>query len=123
MTIASEFIDMAKEMLNDPEIGFSGLLIQHVVTENPDKPWEPTGNDISYPLRLFYTEGSKNTVNGSIVLKGEKVFICYEPTGIKLEECVGYVFIDHNSKRWVVNSVEAIGAGDRAIVCYVKIGA
>ena len=66
-------------------------------------------------------EGRK-TVNGSLVESGEKVFIAYEPDGVNLERCVGWDFIDHNSRNWKVLAVEAISAGNTNVICYVKIG-
>lgn len=123
MTIASEFIAMAHEMLNDQEIGFDGTLIAKIKEEGSEsKPWAPTFKEQEIPLRLFYDEQSKTNVNGSIVLQGEKVFITYEPDGISLEDCIGFKFIDHKGRSFVVNAVEPIGAGGTTIISYVKVG-
>ena len=123
MTIASEFIAMAHEMLNDQEIGFDGTLIVKVKEEGSEsKPWAPTIKEQEIQLRLFYDEQSKTNVNGSIVLQGEKVFITYEPDGISLEDCIGFKFIDHKGRSFVVNAVEPIGAGGTTIISYVKVG-
>lgn len=123
MTIASEFIAMAHEMLNDQEIGFDGTLIVKVKEEGSEsKPWAPTFKEQGVPLRLFYDEQSKTNVNGSIILQGEKVFITYEPDGISLEDCIGFKFIDHKGRSFTVNAVEPIGAGGTTIISYVKVG-
>lgn len=123
MTIASEFIAMAHEMLNDQEIGFDGTLIVKVKEEGSEsKLWAPTFKEQKIPLRLFYDEQSKTNVNGSIILQGEKVFITYEPDGISLEDCIGFEFIDHKGRTFTVNAVEPIGAGGTTIISYVKVG-
>lgn len=123
MTIASEFIAMAHEMLNDQEIGFDGTLIVKVKEEGSEsKPWAPTFKQQEIPLRLFYDEQSKTNVNGSIILQGEKVFIAYEPEGVSLEDCIGSTFVDHKGRSFVVNAVEPIGAGGTTIISYVKVG-
>lgn len=123
MTISSEFIDMAKEMLDDPEIGSDGTLIDpSMAAPDNDEPWKTTSTPTSYPVRLFYDSEGRKTVNGSLVESGEKVFITYEPDGVNLERCVGWDFIDHNSRNWKVLAVEAISAGNTNVICYVKIG-
>lgn len=122
MTITSEFIDMAKEMLDDPEIGFDGILIAKIKTST-DRPWAPDLEERELPIRLFYTKASGGMVNGSLVLNGEKVFISYEPEGVSLANCVGSAFTDHTGERFVINAVEPIGAGNETVISYVKVGA
>ena len=121
MTIASDFIEMAKEMLDDPEIGFDGTLVAKVQVKT-DKPWAPEIQETEIPIRLFYTKAVGGMVNGSLVLQGEKVFIAYEPDLVSLEVCVGSAFIDHNGTRYTVNAVEPIGAGNETVISYVKVG-
>lgn len=124
MTIASEFIEMAKEMLDDPEIGSDGTLTDPSATvTDPSKPWETTpGSSVTYPMRLFYDTQKRNNVNGSLIVQGEKVFIAYEPDGVNLERTIGWKFTDHTGRDWKVNAVEAISAGNTNVICYVKIG-
>lgn len=122
MTIASEFYDMAVEMLGDPEIGFDGTLQLKVTTPNPAKPWDPTVTTENVAIRLFYTDQKAGFVNGSPIAKGEKVFLCYAPQGYNFGNIEGSAFTDHNGRKWKVNAVEVIGAGNVDIVYYLKIG-
>lgn len=119
MSIASDFINMAKEMLNDPEIGFDGTLILKTQEQTP-QPWNPVITESEIPLRLFYTKEKDKTVNGSAIKQGDKVFITQ--TDIDLETCIGSAFIDHKGKRYTIGAVEPIGVADTTIISYVKIG-
>lgn len=121
MTIASEFIEMAKEMLDDPEIGFDGVLVAKIRVKT-DKAWAPTIQDQEIPIRLFYTKAIGGMVNGSLVVQGEKVFIAYEPDSVSLADCVGAAFVDHTNARFTINAVEPIGAGNETVISYVKVG-
>ena len=121
MTIASEFYDMAVEMLGDPEIGFDGTLSLTSVTTS-GKPWAPNTTSEDVAIRLFYTDQKAGYVNGSPILKGEKVFLCYAPEGYNFGYVNGSGFTDHNGRKWKVNAVESIGAGNQDIVYYLKIG-
>lgn len=123
MTIASEFYDMAVEMLGDTEIGFDGTLTITSAVVNPDKPWSPGQTTEDVAVRLFYTDQKAGYVNGSPILKGEKVFLCYAPEGYNFGYVNGSTFTDHNGRKWKVNAVESIGAGNQDIVYYLKIGA
>ena len=122
MTIASEFYDMAVEMLGDAEIGFDGTLTITSAISNPGKPWNPGQTTEDVAIRLFYTDQKAGYVNGSPILKGEKVFLCYAPEGYNLGYVNGSGFTDHNGRKWKVNAVESIGAGNQDIVYYLKIG-
>ena len=121
MTIASEFYDMAVEMLSDPEIGFDGTLSLTSATVS-GKPWAPNTTSENVAIRLFYTDQKAGYVNGSPILKGEKVFLCYAPEGYNFGYVNGAGFTDHNGRKWKVNAVESIGAGNQDIVYYLKIG-
>lgn len=121
MTIASDFIEMAKEMLDDPEIGFDGVLVAKIRTKT-DKAWAPSIQEQEIPIRLFYTKAVGGMVNGSLVMQGEKVFISYEPDGVSLADCVGAAFVDHTNARFTINAVEPIGAGNETVISYVKVG-
>lgn len=122
MTIASEFYDMAVEMLSDAEIGFDGTVSIKTQTANPDKPWDPLFTNENVSIRLFYTTQSTAFVNGSPVLKGEKVFICYAPEGYNFNNLDGCKFTDHTGRVWTINSIEPVGAGGQDIIFYLKIG-
>ena len=122
MTIASEFYGMAVEMLGDPEIGFDGTLTITADVANPGKPWEPTKTSEDVAIRLFYTDQKAGYVNGSPILKGEKVFLCYAPAGYDFSYINGTVFVDHKGRKWKVNAIESIGAGNVDIVYYLKVG-
>lgn len=121
MTIASEFYDMAVEMLGDPEIGFDGTLALTSATAS-GKPWAPNTTSENVAIRLFYTDQKAGYVNGSPILKGEKVFLCYAPEGYNFGYVNGSGFTDHNGRKWKVNAVESIGAGNQDIVYCLKIG-
>lgn len=123
MTIASEFYEMAVDMLGDPEIGFDGsVTVVTTTATDPTKPWIQTKTNVEVPIRLFYTTQKGGFVNGSPVLKGEKVFICYQPDWYNLELSNGWDFTDHTGRKWKINAVESIGAGNTTIVLYLKIG-
>lgn len=122
MSLASEFYDMAVEMLGDSEIGFDGVLQLKSATANPSKPWEPSSSTETVNIRLFYTDQKAGFVNGSPIAKGEKVFLCYAPQGYNFGNIEGSGFVDHNGRKWKVNAVEVIGAGNVDIVYYLKIG-
>ncbi len=122
MSLADEFYEMAVEMLGDPEIGFDGTLKLKVTTQNPTDPWKPIITEETLAIRLFYTDQKAGFVNGSAILKGEKVFLCYAPQGYTFANADGASFIDHNGRKWKVNAVESIGAGNQDIVYYLKIG-
>lgn len=122
MTIASDFYDMAVEMLSDSEIGFDGVLYVNQTIVDPLKPWDATLQETPVDIRLFYTEQTGGYVNGSPVTKGEKVFICYAPEGYTFDNAQGWKFDDHTGKSWTVNAVESVGAGNETIILYLKIG-
>lgn len=122
MTIASEFYDMAVEMLGDPEIGFDGTLKIETNVPNPAKPWEITKFIEDLAIRLFYTDQKAGFVNGSPIMKGEKVFLCYAPEGYDFSLVEGSSFVDHKGRHWKINATESIGAGNVDIVYYIKIG-
>lgn len=123
MSIASDFFDMAVEMLDDPEIGCDGVLTVRTEVENPSKPWEPTFTDIQVPLRVFYTNMNKNTVNGSLILAGEQVFITYPKEGIQTMNLQACPFVDHMGKKWSVNAVESTTTGNETVILTIKVGA
>ena len=122
MSIASEFSEMAIEMLDDPEIGYDGILRNANKVKDPNAPWKITTQPVDHAVRLFYDTQKRGTVNGSLIQSGEKVFIAYEPEGVNLEKCIGWDFVDHTGRTWNVNAVEAVGAGNETVICYVKIG-
>lgn len=123
MTIASEFYEMAVEMLDDPEIGFDGVIQLESMSHDAEKPWNVTKAVENVSIRLFYTDQKAGFVNGSPILKGEKVFLCYAPEGYNFGVIEGSGFTDHTGRKWKINATEVIGAGNVDIVYYIKIGA
>lgn len=122
MSIATEFYQMAKEMLDDPEIGCDASVTIKIQNPNKDKPWEPTIIDQHVPLRVFYTKAKNGMVNGSVVLAGEKVCIAYPPIGISLEHLQTCAFIDHTGRKGVITAVEPVTVGNQTVIVYIKVG-
>lgn len=122
MSIASEFYEMAKSMLDDPEIGCDAQLFVKVQVQNPAKSWEPSIVDQPIPLRVFYTKAENGMVNGSLVLSGEKVCITYPPEGVALESIQTSRFVDHIGVKGVVNAIEPVTVGNETVILYLKVG-
>lgn len=122
MSIASEFYQMAKEMLDDPEIGCDASVTIKIQDPASEKSWEPQFIDQHVPLRVFYTKAENGMVNGSLVLAGEKVCISYPPIGIGLEHLQTAIFFDHNGNKGVVNAVEPVTVGNETVILYIKVG-
>lgn len=110
MAMYDEFLAMAKEMLDDPEIGADcNVVITTTIVPDPTKPWIKESADVAKPVRAFRSSQKNKMVDGSLVGAGEAAFISYPPEGgIPKEQALGATFVDGFGKRWKILGFEVL---------------
>lgn len=110
MAIYDEFLAMAKEMLDDPEIGADcSVVTTATIVPDPAKPWIKETVNVTKPVRAFRSNQKNKMVDGSLVGAGEAAFISYPPEGgIAKEQALGSTFVDGFGKSWKVLGFEVL---------------
>lgn len=123
MAVYDEFLQMAKEMLDDPEIGGdASVVITTTTVLDPAKPWDKETVTVTKPIRCFRTSSKGKMVDGSLVVSGESVFISYPPEGgITKEQALAGSFIDPKGQKWRITGFEPLCPADVDILYTYKV--
>ena len=122
MSAYDEFYQMAKGMLEDPEIRSSATLKLVVMDAPVDKPWAAgPGQVTSYPVFCFYYKAKNSTVNGTVIQTGQKIALVQSP--LPEASLRAALWEDANGKQWKIKTTEPVEVADKEVYTKVLLGA